>query len=140
MSSDSPESPIPESPPSPSVCPVCRDPPVDPLTTSCRHTFCRTCLQSWIQQSMETGNEVTCPVCRAVIARPVSLPLPQPLSLGSIPPVLSINLHIDNITVNINTRTNNNENMPKAYTTALLIFGLLGLMSFVQALQTFSPK
>ena len=39
-------------------CPICYEPLKDPLTTSCKHSFCLICLRDWL----ETAS--TCPCCR----------------------------------------------------------------------------
>lgn len=41
------------------MCPVCYDNKIDIETVSCKHSFCKSCIQKWIN----TGHE-TCPKCR----------------------------------------------------------------------------
>lgn len=51
-------------------CPICYHILRDPETTSCNHTFCKECLQTWLSESN------TCPTCRRVIGlapRPAAL-------------------------------------------------------------------
>ncbi|GAA5931018.1 hypothetical protein JCM3775_000778 [Rhodotorula graminis] len=48
-----------DDPPQPLVCPICRDPLDDPVTTpTCQHMYCRTCLDRALQLAP------SCPVCR----------------------------------------------------------------------------
>ncbi|GAA5910713.1 hypothetical protein JCM8208_003542 [Rhodotorula glutinis] len=48
-----------DDPPPPLVCPICRDPLDDPVTTpTCQHMYCRTCLDRALQLAP------SCPVCR----------------------------------------------------------------------------
>lgn len=42
-------------------CPICQETTKDTKTTSCRHTFCVSCLDKWLM----TNN--TCPMCRTQI-------------------------------------------------------------------------
>lgn len=50
-------------------CVICSETMTEPCTISCGHSYCRACIQRWI----ETGSE-TCPCCRAAILEtPASL-------------------------------------------------------------------
>ena len=42
-------------------CPICQEPTATPKTTSCRHTFCQSCLDKWLE------TKHTCPMCRTKI-------------------------------------------------------------------------
>ncbi|XP_034531734.1 protein NLRC3-like [Notolabrus celidotus] len=46
----------------PSCCAVCQDVLKDPVSTSCRHWFCRQCLTSYVDQSGSPGDS-SCPQC-----------------------------------------------------------------------------
>ena len=39
-------------------CPICQEPLNDPTITICKHTFCKSCLASWLSHG------TTCPLCR----------------------------------------------------------------------------
>ena len=43
------------------VCTICRGIPFEPIITSCNHSFCSSCIRSWIRVSS------ACPVCRFCI-------------------------------------------------------------------------
>ena len=45
-------------------CSLCLNPFVDPVLTSCEHTFCRTCITAVLQQ-----HRGPCPECRAPVGR-----------------------------------------------------------------------
>ncbi|CAF4455138.1 unnamed protein product [Rotaria sp. Silwood2] len=44
-------------------CSICNGTLMDPVVTGCHHSFCRLCLQKWVQ----TGKS-TCPTCRKMVA------------------------------------------------------------------------
>ena len=112
------------------VCPICHEPPRDLIHTTCNHAFCRACLQGWIQQNMSTGTEVPCPVCRSIIARPINIPLNLPMLPREFSGMsLDFPVHIDNLTINVNTRTNN---FPKSLTNCVFLLVGLGMMTIVQ--------
>jgi hypothetical protein len=48
-----------------SNCPICMNPIVFPMTTSCGHTFCSGCLTSWVI----VGRQDSCPMCRQDLGR-----------------------------------------------------------------------
>ncbi|XP_062270413.1 zinc-binding protein A33-like [Scomber scombrus] len=50
-------------------CPVCQDIFKDPVILTCRHSFCKVCLQRWWREKQEQE----CPVCKAV-SRSKNLP------------------------------------------------------------------
>ncbi|XP_036032193.1 tripartite motif-containing protein 40 isoform X1 [Onychomys torridus] len=43
------------------ICPICLDPLREPVSTDCRHLFCRMCLT---QHMDKTSGVLSCPVCR----------------------------------------------------------------------------
>ncbi|KAH7301638.1 hypothetical protein KP509_23G035400 [Ceratopteris richardii] len=43
------------------VCRICSDPLEEPVTTSCKHTFCKACIQEFISAATATP---ACPVCQ----------------------------------------------------------------------------
>ena len=43
-------------------CPICSEHSCD-LLTSCNHSFCESCIQTWINMN----NHTTCPTCRNVL-------------------------------------------------------------------------
>lgn len=47
-------------------CPICQETIKDTKTTSCRHTFCVSCLDKWLEI------KYTCPLCRRIIGLPKS--------------------------------------------------------------------
>ena len=49
------------------ICSICQEIPTDPVTTPCGHTFCKACLNRWIQQKCPDPNDIKCPMCRRVI-------------------------------------------------------------------------
>ncbi|KAJ8313986.1 hypothetical protein KUTeg_008547 [Tegillarca granosa] len=60
-------------------CPICLEFYVDPKRLPCLHTFCRSCLQTFITSSMKgesseskTKVDFDCPVCRTMITIPYS--------------------------------------------------------------------
>jgi E3 ubiquitin-protein ligase RNFT1 len=42
-------------------CPICQDPPREPLQLRCGHVFCDTCISEWLER------ELTCPMCRSAV-------------------------------------------------------------------------
>ena len=46
------------------ICSICLSPPVDPVTTSCRHTFCESCLAEVKRHASSSAREARCPECR----------------------------------------------------------------------------
>eukprot|EP00249_Psilotum_nudum_P024950 c29330_g1_i2 orf=639-3632(-) len=48
------------------VCGVCKDPAEDAVTTACRHTFCKVCVQEYISVTgqLGSGQSVPCPLCQ----------------------------------------------------------------------------
>lgn len=59
-------------------CTVCTELLLDPVTTSCGHTFCRACLR----QSMD--HNTRCPVCRTVLLLNHSAQLPVNVTLAAL--------------------------------------------------------
>jgi len=98
------------------MCPICHGSITDPLTTSCGHAFCGACLQSWVESRINNGEEVSCPVCRNVIARPVE----RPPGITEIP---ALNFTVENFTVSVN------------FTAPLYYLAILGFFSVVQMFQ-----
>jgi hypothetical protein len=49
------------------ICSICCNILNDPLCTSCKHTFCRTCITKWLEK------EQTCPISRHGPIRPADL-------------------------------------------------------------------
>ena len=47
------------------ICAICCVKKIDTLLLSCRHTFCRICINNWIAKN---NSEKTCPLCRGKIA------------------------------------------------------------------------
>ena len=45
------------------TCPICLNLTIEPVTTSCKHTFCNICLGELIEMSA-SDNEFKCPMCR----------------------------------------------------------------------------
>ncbi|CAF4028771.1 unnamed protein product [Adineta steineri] len=45
-------------------CIICNEPFIDPVVTACHHSFCRQCLDKWLQ-----NYNSTCPTCREKIPR-----------------------------------------------------------------------
>jgi len=45
------------------MCPICLEPFETPMCTPCDHTFCRACIERWLEQ-----NEELCPTCRAPVS------------------------------------------------------------------------
>lgn len=41
------------------ICSICNKPFIDPVSTSCDHTFCQDCIKRWIEKGKKT-----CPTCR----------------------------------------------------------------------------
>ncbi|ETV67900.1 hypothetical protein H257_16021 [Aphanomyces astaci] len=54
------------------VCVICMDVPVDGVSTMCSHTYCRSCLGSWLLRSP------SCPTCRHPLTRAPLFQLPEP--------------------------------------------------------------
>jgi hypothetical protein len=50
-------------------CKICLKPFYEPFTLTCGHTYCYTCLSSWVGGSHNRGKPKNCPDCRAVISR-----------------------------------------------------------------------
>jgi len=55
-------------------CPICQETTKDTKTTSCRHTFCVSCLDKWLMHNH------TCPMCRTQIQEP---PAPRMFNYSS---------------------------------------------------------
>ncbi|KAJ8313987.1 hypothetical protein KUTeg_008548 [Tegillarca granosa] len=61
-------------------CPICLEFYVDPKFLPCLHTFCRSCLQTYISSSIKeeeiseskTKVDFPCPVCRTIVTSPYS--------------------------------------------------------------------
>lgn len=49
------------------VCAICRDPPEDPITSHCGHTFCRLCAIDLLGAAEEESS-TTCPACDAPLS------------------------------------------------------------------------
>ena len=51
-------------------CVICMDPPEEPVTTPCQHTFCRGCLRGLLLQGKgaTSTSERACPLCRRDVA------------------------------------------------------------------------
>jgi hypothetical protein len=49
-------------------CPLCisRVPKADCYTADCGHAFCNDCIGKWKTRCIAAGNDITCPICRAV--------------------------------------------------------------------------
>jgi hypothetical protein len=45
------------------VCSICLEEFNDPVTTNCRHQFCRTCLYEWFEKGKRD-----CPMCRGSVS------------------------------------------------------------------------
>ena len=45
-------------------CSICNDPMADPVTTVCHHSYCRSCLEAWLN-----SGATTCPTCRHILSR-----------------------------------------------------------------------
>mmetsp|Transcript_9469 Transcript_9469/g.11786 ORF Transcript_9469/g.11786 Transcript_9469/m.11786 type:complete len:1115 (+) Transcript_9469:115-3459(+) len=43
-------------------CGICHDPPERPVTSSCKHSFCFSCIENMMQSAMESADAL-CPVC-----------------------------------------------------------------------------
>jgi hypothetical protein len=56
-------------------CPVCFDSPKQPVTLECKHIFCESCINQWLEK------EKTCPVCRAEVLQ--SFPLMKAVRLDA---------------------------------------------------------
>ncbi|ORX92334.1 hypothetical protein K493DRAFT_44304 [Basidiobolus meristosporus CBS 931.73] len=78
------------------LCPICSDPFLDPVQTSCKHTFCRECITQWLFSTKTYEEEspylnpedrpnspqaFKCPVCKEYTE---SLVLPEPELLESV--------------------------------------------------------
>ncbi|XP_068584254.1 uncharacterized protein [Cebidichthys violaceus] len=46
------------------ICSICMDPFVDPVTTACGHSFCKTCLDCTF-----TYNDMKCPLCKELLRK-----------------------------------------------------------------------
>lgn len=49
------------------VCAICRDPPEDPITSQCGHSFCRLCAIDLLGAAEEESS-TTCPACDALLS------------------------------------------------------------------------
>lgn len=69
------------------TCPICRQPFLDPVTTLCGHTFCRSCIEQYLKISAEENNNSQtglCPLDRAPIdALNVNDLFPSPLIISN---------------------------------------------------------
>ncbi|CAF0872445.1 unnamed protein product [Rotaria sordida] len=45
-------------------CPICTDPFLDPVSTPCKHTFCRRCIVTWLEL-----HKTSCPSCREILSK-----------------------------------------------------------------------
>lgn len=51
------------------ICAICMDSPNEPVSTSCGHLFCKSCLDNWITISSNNPTRpATCPKCRNIIS------------------------------------------------------------------------
>ncbi|MCO5551283.1 hypothetical protein L7F22_004782 [Adiantum nelumboides] len=46
------------------LCKICSDPLEEPVTTSCKHTFCKACIQEFVSTATESP---ACPVCQSLL-------------------------------------------------------------------------
>ncbi|XP_036907460.1 tripartite motif-containing protein 5-like [Sturnira hondurensis] len=46
------------------TCPICLELLTEPLSLDCGHTFCQACITANIKESIVSGGESSCPVCR----------------------------------------------------------------------------
>ena len=51
------------------ICSVCMEQPIEPVSLNCEHIFCKSCIYRW----MFTQNEPTCPMCRSTIVQPTRM-------------------------------------------------------------------
>jgi hypothetical protein len=49
-------------------CSICHDFLCQPITLTCSHTFCRTCLSHWVSTQEQNRVSATCPTCRASLS------------------------------------------------------------------------
>lgn len=50
-----------------SECPICMELIKDPVFTPCLHSFCKTCLDDWVNEKRLQKVSITCPCCRYII-------------------------------------------------------------------------
>ena len=48
-------------------CSFCYEVFIDPVRVNCKHTFCRGCIEQWIDNSKNAG--APCPICRSIIKK-----------------------------------------------------------------------
>lgn len=55
-------------------CPICFEVFIDPKYLPCLHTFCRSCLQSYLLSGKEIQSGFYCPVCRTFVSTKSAIP------------------------------------------------------------------
>ncbi len=51
------------------ICTICDDRKINVLIIPCRHTFCKKCINIWINES----NKITCPLCRSLMENQIEM-------------------------------------------------------------------
>lgn len=61
------------------ICQICRKPWIEPMTTPCNNTYCRTCITEWLDE-----NYLKCPACPESVLKKHLIPLTDPSILDKL--------------------------------------------------------